>query len=145
MKQHVPVSTIMSKNIVKLNLTDDLSKAEALFKDHKIKHIPVMNQSEIIGMLSYADLLRVSYTEEMQEDETEGLESMVFNMFTIRQVMTKEVVTIKPYTTIKEAATILVAHDFHSLPVCDGTNLVGILTSTDLIAYFLEQYDLMDD
>ncbi|WP_366186819.1 CBS domain-containing protein [Flavobacterium ovatum] len=141
MKQQVPVSTIMTKNIVKLNLTDDLTKAEVLFKANKIKHIPVVNNCKIVGIVSLNDMLRVCCTEADDEADID-LESVVYNMFTIQQVMTKSVITIKPYTTIKEAATILVENDFHALPVCDDENLVGILTSTDLINYLLEQYDI---
>ncbi len=37
MKQNVPVSTIMTKNIIKLNVSDSLNKAERLFKENKIK------------------------------------------------------------------------------------------------------------
>jgi signal-transduction protein with cAMP-binding, CBS, and nucleotidyltransferase domain len=52
MKQKVPVSTIMTKNVIKLNLTDDLTKAEMLFKKNHIRHIPVVKGNKIIGMLS---------------------------------------------------------------------------------------------
>ncbi|WP_418264869.1 CBS domain-containing protein [Flavobacterium faecale] len=141
MKKQVPVSSIMTKNIVKLNLTDDLSKAETLFKSNKIRHIPVVNNCKIVGMLSLNDLLRVSCTEADDEADLD-LESVVYNMFSIKQAMTKNVVTIKHYTTIKDAATILVQNDFHALPVCDGENLVGILTTTDVIKYLLDQYEI---
>ncbi|GIZ08937.1 CBS domain-containing protein [Flavobacterium sp. UMI-01] len=141
MKERVPVSSIMTKNIIKLNLTDDLSKAEILFRSNRIKHIPVVDNFKIVGMLSLNDLLRVSCTETDDMDDLD-LESVVYNMFSIKQAMTKNVVTIKPYTTIKEAASILVENDFHALPVCDGVNLVGIVTTTDLLKYMLEQYEL---
>jgi CBS domain-containing membrane protein len=59
MKENVKVSEIMTKNIVKLNLADELTKAEQLFKKHKIRHIPVVDGNKIAGMLSYTDLLRV--------------------------------------------------------------------------------------
>ncbi|WPR72719.1 CBS domain-containing protein [Flavobacterium sp. NG2] len=144
MKQKVPVSVIMTKNIVKLNLTDDLSKAEVLFKNNKIRHIPVVNHCEIVGILSLTDLMRVSCPESIDDAENEGVESLVYNMFTIAQVMSKEVVTVKPYTTIKEVATLLAEKEFHALPVCDGSNLVGIVTTTDLIKYLLSQYDAED-
>ncbi|MCG9791369.1 CBS domain-containing protein [Flavobacterium algicola] len=140
MKQKVPVSSIMTENIVKLNLTDDLTKAEVLFKSNGIKHIPVVNNHKIVGILSLNDMLRVCCTE-LDEEADVDLSSVVYNMFTIQQVMTKNVVTIKPYTTIKEAAEILVKHDFHALPICEDDNLLGIVTSTDLIKYLLSQYD----
>jgi CBS domain-containing membrane protein len=140
MKQNVPVTSIMTTNIVKLNCSDNLAKAEALFKQYKIGHIPVVSEQKIIGILSYTDLLRVSFVEAV-DDEAENVEATVYNAFTIEQVMVKKVVTISPETSIKEAAEIFAKSEFHSLPVCEEDLLVGIITTTDLIKYFLEQYN----
>lgn len=137
MKQNVPVSEIMTTNVVKLNTTDDLTKAEMLFKKHHIRHIPVMNGNKIIGMLSYTDLLRISFADAVMDDE-EVIDVTVYNMFTIEQVMTKNVVSVSPETTIKKAGEILAAKEFHALPVTEGDLLVGIITSTDLIKYLIE-------
>lgn len=139
MKQRVPVSAIMTKNVIKLNLSDDLTKAELLFKKHHIRHIPVVTGNKIIGMLSYTDLLRISYADAVF-DEEEGIDTTVYNMFTVEQVMAKNLITITAETTIREAAKILSQKEFHALPVCEGDLLVGILTTTDLIKYLLEQY-----
>ncbi|EIA09121.1 CBS domain-containing protein [Flavobacterium frigoris] len=140
MKNNVPVSDIMTKNIIKLNLSDELTKAEELFKKHKIRHIPVVNGNKIVGMLSYADLLRVSYAD-AADDAADNVESIVFNMFTVRQVMAKEIIIITPSSTIREAAEILAKYEFHALPVCEDELLVGIVTTTDLIKYLLQQYN----
>lgn len=138
MKQKVSVSTIMTKNVVKLNLQDDLTKAESLFKKHKIRHIPVVNGNRVIGMLSYTDLLRISFVDSVDEDEL--IDATVYNMFTVEQVMAKNLITISPETTIKEAAEILSNKEFHALPICEGNLLVGIVTTTDLIKYLIDQY-----
>lgn len=138
MKPQVPVSNIMSTQLIKLNLTDELTKAEKLFKKNKIRHIPVVNGNTIVGMLSYTDLLRISFADAVEEDEV--VDVMVYNMFTIEQVMTKKLTTITPDTTIKEAAEILSTHEFHALPVVEDDLLVGILTTTDVIKYLLAQY-----
>ncbi|WP_281237898.1 MULTISPECIES: CBS domain-containing protein [Flavobacterium] len=139
MRQHVPVSTIMTKNIIKLTISDDLTKAESLFKHHKIRHIPVVNGATIIGMLSYTDLLRISFADAIDDDE-EVIDTTVYNMFTVEQVMAKKLITITPETTIKEAAEILAHNEFHALPVCVDHLLVGIVTTTDLIKYLIDQY-----
>ncbi len=138
MKQKVPVSTIMTKNVVKLNLSDDLTKAEMLFKKHHIRHIPVVYSNKIVGMLSYTDLLRISFADAI--DDEEDVDTTVYNMFTVEQVMAKKLVSISPDATIKEAAQILSTKEFHALPVCEGDLLVGIVTTTDLIKYLIEQY-----
>lgn len=138
MKKSVPVSSIMTKNVVKLNLSDDLTKAEVLFKKHHIRHIPVVNGNVIIGMLSYTDLLRISFADAIEDED--DVDTTVYNMFTVEQVMAKKLVSISPETTIKEAAQILASKEFHALPVCEGDLLVGIITTTDLIKYLIDQY-----
>lgn len=138
MKQKVPVSTIMTKNVVKLNLSDDLTKAEMLFKKHHIRHIPVVYNNKIVGMLSYTDLLRISFADAI--DDENDVDTTVYNMFTVEQVMAKKLVSIAPDATIKEAAQILTTKEFHALPVCEGYLLVGIITTTDLIKYLIDQY-----
>ncbi|WP_179351507.1 CBS domain-containing protein [Winogradskyella vidalii] len=138
MEKGVSISTVMSTNIIALNRADDLERAELLFKRHKIRHIPVVNEGVVIGMLSYTDLLRISFADAVDETETE-IESLVYNMFTIDQVMVKNVVTITSNSTIKEVAEILAKNEFHALPVVDNGRLVGIVTTTDLINYLLKQ------
>ena len=138
MKKSVPVSSIMTKNVVKLNLSDDLTKAEILFKKHHIRHIPIVNGNVIIGMLSYTDLLRISFADAIEDED--DVDTTVYNMFTVEQVMAKKLVSISPETTIKEAAQILASKEFHALPVCEGDLLVGIITTTDLIKYLINQY-----
>ena len=139
MKQRTKVSTIMSKDIIVLKRTDDLEHAEMLFKRNNIRHIPVVAGEGIVGMLSYTDLLRISYADAVDDTES-SVDTMVYNMFSIDQVMVKTITTVTSDTTIKEVAKILASREFHALPVVDDGVLVGIVTTTDLINYLLDQY-----
>lgn len=139
MKQKVPVSSIMTKEVVKLNLSDDLTKAEKLFKKHHIRHIPVVNGNKIVGMLSYTDLLRISFADAVDDDEMD-IDVTVYNMFSVEQVMARNLVKVSPETTIREVAEILSTREFHALPVVEDELLVGIVTTTDLIKYLIDQY-----
>lgn len=139
MKKRTPISAIMTKNVITLNNTDDLMQAEKLFKENNIRHIPVVSGKEIKGMLSYTDLLRISFADAIDEDESD-VDTVVYNMFTIEQVMAKNLVTVNSSTTIKEVAEVLSKREFHALPVVDNGELVGIVTTTDLINYLLEQF-----
>ncbi len=139
MKQNVPVSAIMTKHVIKLNVNDDLTKAESLFKKHHIRHIPVVNGNIILGMLSYTDLLRISFADAVDEDE-KSVDVTVYNMFSVEQVMARNLVKVSPDTTIKEVAEILSKKEFHALPVVEDELLVGIVTTTDLIKYLIDQY-----
>lgn len=138
MKNIPLISSIMSTKIITLKKDDDLETAERLFKRHKIRHIPVVKGDAIIGMLSYTDLLRISFADAVDESETE-VESLVYNMFTIEQVMAKNVVSVSSTASIKEVAEILAKKEFHALPVVDDDVLVGIVTTTDLIDFLIMQ------
>ena len=63
MIRKAPISMIMTEKVITLKKTDSLEAAEYLFKKYKIRHIPVVNDDVIIGMLSYTDLLRLSFAD----------------------------------------------------------------------------------
>lgn len=138
MKKIVPdlVSVIMTKNVITLSKSDDLMTAEKLFKENKIRHIPVVEDKKIIGMLSYTDLLRISFADAIDDDE-EHVDAVVYNMFTIEQVMAKQLVSVPVDATVQEVAEILSKRKFHALPVVDNGELKGIVTTTDLVDYLL--------
>jgi len=137
MKKSDTVNSIMTKNLVKLNVTDGLAKAESLFKKNKIKHLPVVSGNKIVGMLSYSDLLRISYADATDESGR-IIENSVYDYFTLENVMTHKVICVNTDDSIKHVAEILAKEHFHALPVIEHDSLIGIVTSTDIINYFLE-------
>jgi CBS domain-containing protein len=139
MKKREPVSRIMTAQVVTINLTHSLNDAEALFKKHRIRHIPVVSGERLIGMLSLTDLLRISFVDNYGEDEG-TVDTAVYDMLSVEQVMVARPVAVSADMSIKEVAEILASREFHALPVTEGEKLVGIVTTTDLIKYLLEQY-----
>ena len=129
----------MTSDVITLNYNDDLTTAEKLFKANKIRHIPVVSDNRVVGMLSYTDLLRISFADAVDEEE-HMVDTVVYNMFTIEQVMAKNLVKVSSDALIKDVAEILSNNEFHAMPVIDGDELVGIVTTTDLINYLIEQY-----
>lgn len=127
----------MTSDVITLNHTDNLETAEQMFKQNNIRHIPVVSGTSIIGMLSLTDLLRISFADAATDDK---VDTSVYKMFTLEQVMAKKIVSVPSDATIKEAAEILSSREFHALPVVDKGELAGILTTTDLINYLLDQY-----
>lgn len=135
----VPVSDIMTKDLIVLNPAQSLYEAEALFRKHKIRHIPVVESKKLLGILSHSDLLRISFAD--LTDEEDYVESVVYDMYTIDQVMAKAPITVNADATVKEVAEVLSQQSFHSLPVVENDELVGIVTTTDLINYMLKQFE----
>jgi CBS domain-containing protein len=139
MKKGTLISAIMTKNVITLKTSDNLETAESLFKKNNIRHIPVLSGANILGMLSYTDLLRISFADAVYEDE-DSVDTMVYNMFSIEQVMAKKLISVPTTTTIKEVAEILSKKEFHAIPVVDNGKLMGIVTTTDLINFLLKQF-----
>ena len=141
MKRLEPVSKIMTKKLITLDLKDDLYKAEKLFKENHIRHIPIVKDEHIIGMLSYTDLERISFLDSYDSKETK-IDNAIYNMLSIGQIMVKNPVKINSSVTIKSVVEILAKNEFHALPVVENGILVGIVTTTDILNYLLEQYKL---
>ncbi|HEX9601966.1 MAG TPA: CBS domain-containing protein [Mariniflexile sp.] len=141
MIRKAPISMIMTAPVVTLKKKDSLETAERLFKKHHIRHLPVVNDHVVVGMLSYTDLLRLSFADITDNSDSDAnADAMVYNMFTIKQVMKKHIITVSTSNSIKEVAEILASKEFHALPVVDNNKLVGIVTTTDLIKYLLKQF-----
>lgn len=127
----------MTPDPVTIDFNDSLTKANRLFKANKIRHLPVVSGSKLVGILSYTDILRISFGNTFDQSEAdEG----IFDMLSINQVMKHSPVTVSSDDTIKDAGQILATNEFHALPVMDQGKLVGIITTTDIIKYFLEHY-----
>ncbi|OIN61146.1 CBS domain-containing protein [Arsenicibacter rosenii] len=139
MKRREPVSTIMTSSVLTVNLNDDLHQVIDLINHHKIRHVPVLNAGEIVGMISRTDINRLTFSSlfDGQDDADEA----VLQMLTIAQVMTHKPRTIPATMTIREVAEVFTEEEFHALPVVSGDNtLAGIVTTTDVINYLLDQY-----
>ncbi|MBZ9777726.1 CBS domain-containing protein [Psychroflexus sp. CAK8W] len=130
-----PIHKLMTRNLVKLNLEDTLTKAESLFKSNKIRHLPVVKGDKIVGMLSYNDLLRISFAD-ATDDDGDTVETTVYDMFSLEQVMSKQVSFVKASDDIEVAAELFTTKDFHALPVLENDKLVGIVTTTDMIRFY---------
>lgn len=138
MKKYEPISNIMTTDVITLTLNDNLNTAEKLFKKHHIRHIPVVDEDRIIGMLSLTDLLRLSFVDSFSD--MESVDTAIYNMLSIGQVMANSPEKIPSDTPIKDAAALLASKEFHALPIVDDTLLVGIITTTDLLNYLVDLY-----
>ncbi|MGI9530945.1 CBS domain-containing protein [Lutimonas sp.] len=136
MKKNEPISSIMTKEVVTLNLEDSLYSAEKRMKKNHIRHMPVVSDEKLIGLISLSDLQRISFIDAYGKEGTE--DTPIYNMLDIKDLMIKKPLTASPQTTIMEVSKLLASKEFHSLPVVEEDKLVGIITTTDLLHYFIE-------
>ena len=138
MKRSEPISKIMSTNLVTVHHGDPVSKVRQLATQHGVHHIPVVSGDQLVGIISWSDMLRVSFGDTFNADQR-MVDATLDHTFTIEQLMHKNPVTLADNASVRDAAEILAKGEFHSIPVVHGTKLVGLVTSTDLIKYMLEQ------
>ena len=139
MKHNQPVTKIMSRNLITVHHGEPISKVRQLIREHGVHHIPVVNGDQLVGLISNADVLRVSFGEAFNADER-TVDATLDHTMTLEQLMTKDVTTLSEQSTIREAAEHLAQGKFHSLPVVNGGKVVGLVTTTDLIRYMVEQF-----
>jgi CBS domain-containing membrane protein len=139
MKRNDPISHLMSRSVITAHHGDAISKVRALVREHGVHHIPVVNGDQLIGIISWTDILRVSFGDAFHTDER-AVDATLDHTLSLEQVMQKNPVTLAETGTVREAAEILAANSFHALPIVSGSKLVGIVTTTDLIKYLLDQF-----
>lgn len=135
-----PISNIMTKHVVTISVRDSLDQAEKLMRQNKIRHLPVVHKGKMVGILSLTDLMRLSFSDNFGENESD-VDLAVYRMLRIEHVMMAKPISIRPENTIRDAAEILAHKEFHALPVVENESVVGIVTTTDLIRYFLQKMD----
>lgn len=138
MKKRTPVSHIMTNNIKTVNHTNTLHDVKNLIDNENIHHVPVVSGNDIVGMLSKTDLQKISFINTVDGD---SMTTAMYDALTIEQVMTKNIVTVQKSDTIHDVAVILSKNEFHALPVMDNDKFAGIVTTTDLINYLIDQFN----
>ncbi|MEN9577648.1 MAG: hypothetical protein RJA70_657 [Pseudomonadota bacterium] len=133
------VSFLMTADeLVTVTVKDSLGTVRQLLSERPIHHIPVLDGAKLVGIISSTDLLRLGVGLEYQGDTTP--DTRLDESFPVVQVMETSLVTLGPKDTLRRAAQLLLEESFHSLPVVDGEGeLVGILTTRDLLRYMIEQ------
>jgi len=139
MKKRTPIAKIMTSDLITVNTTDDLRTVSRLMHDKNIRHIPVVSGNKLAGIVSKTDIMRLSFGNlfEGQEQADEA----IFDMLKLEQVMVSNPKTVSSEDTIREVAEFLTQAEFHALPVVDEGKLVGIVTTTDVIRYLVDQYE----
>ena len=139
MKKNESITKIMSKDPVSISRNATISAARKALEDNGIHHLPVTDGDRLVGIITSSDLLRVSFGEFGNQD-ARSLDAMLDHTYSISDLMIAQPVTIGTGQSVRDAAAVLAKSGFHSLPVVDDESLVGIVTSSDLIQYLLDQY-----
>ncbi|HWO42522.1 MAG TPA: CBS domain-containing protein [Candidatus Eisenbacteria bacterium] len=127
------VRDIMMGSPVTLRSEDTLNLANDVISLGRIRHIPIVDDGRLVGLLTERDLLgAAAITIFGLKQKTK---SALLSSHRIRDVMKKKVVTVSPDTPIKEAAHLMAQKKIGCVPVVADGVLVGLVTITDLLRY----------
>jgi CBS domain-containing protein len=116
------IANAMSREPVTIRSDDALAKAKALMEAGRFRRLPVVDDGHLVGILTERDLrAHAGY-----------LESTRVNV-----VMRTAVVTVAPDDNVEDAARLMLKHKIGGLPIVADGRLVGIVTTSDLLAAFL--------
>lgn len=118
------ISTIMSTEVITLDVNDNLGRVVDILKKNRVHHLPVVDGKKLVGIVTSWDLLKLNKTFEE------------YPTINVSDIMTKKVATLEPDMHIGSVAEVLLENLFHAIPIVnDDHELVGIVTAFDVLRY----------
>ncbi len=127
------VREIMMGSPVTLKPEDTLDLASDIISLGRIRHIPVVKDEKLVGLLSERDLIGAAAIKFLGLDQKR--KSALLKSVLIKDVMKKKVTTVKPDTLIKNAARLMADKKIGCVPVVENGALIGLLTTTNILRY----------
>jgi acetoin utilization protein AcuB len=125
----------MKRDVVTVKPTDRFLDAMNLIRRHGIRHLPVVEGREVVGIVTDRDIRKASASPATSLTVHEL--HYLLDKLTVAEIMTKPVITIPVEATVEDAARLLLKHRIGGLPVVRDGELAGILTETDILEAFL--------
>lgn len=126
-----PISSIMTRDLYTVSPDDNLEKVKDIFSEKHIHHMPVVENKDLVGLITTSDLLWLD----------ESFDS--YKYVKVGRVMTRKLAVLEPDDKIGTAAQVFLRNWFHALPIVkSGTKkLLGIVTTFDILSYsFKKEY-----
>jgi CBS domain-containing protein len=138
------VSEIMESEVVTLAAGDRLDLAADVMRLGRVRHLPVLEEGKVVGIVTHRDLLAASLSKALAFEPRERRTFM--HSVDVGEVMTRDVVTVAADASLREAATLLLGRRIGCLPVVKpDRTLIGLVTETDLLrAAFLSDDDAIE-
>jgi acetoin utilization protein AcuB len=132
------VRSRMTPEVLTASPDTTLAEALAVTRERRIRHLPVVEDGRLVGLVSDRDL-RLAVPPAWAAQHEDLLAAL--HQRTVRELMITELVTVSPETPVEDAARLLFTHRIGCLPVLDAEDrLVGILAETDLLRAFTELF-----
>ena len=134
--QNTPLREIMVTKVVTAHARDPFSSVEKKLRIHKIRHLPVVDESgKLTGIITERDLNR-TVSPRIAEDGSRYYDKIMLDSFILEHCMTPNPLALKPHSTLKDAVDIMATHKFGCIPIImNDKTLVGIVTQIDILKF----------
>jgi acetoin utilization protein AcuB len=133
------LAKIMSTNLLTLEMDDDLSKAKAIFEQHNVHHILVLNETELVGVVTDRDIYKHLSPTIGTKNETPRDHSMLQKK--LHLIMNRNLITAQKEVTLNEAVLLFYDNHISCLPIVnDKMEPVGIISWRDILKVVALQY-----
>lgn len=129
------IEDIMKKNVITASPSTTIGEALLLLRSNRIRHLPVIEQEELVGIVSDRDLRDALPSRLLAHDD----DDMILHK-PVTDIMRKQVITAHPLDYIEDASVLIYEHKVGSLPVVEGKRLVGMITESDLFYSLIELF-----
>lgn len=135
------IKEIMTKTPTVIEGNRSVGAVLMVFREHGISHVPVMEEGKLVGIISIEDVIEQVFQPRRKQTvgDIKGEKAPMLSV-PAKGVMTKDVITVKPETSLAEAEKSMHDHNISCLPVLANEKLVGIVTKLD----FLEPLSQME-
>lgn len=128
---HLTVQQIMITDPATLGRNDTLDLADDIMNLGRIRHLPVLDDGRVVGVVSQRDLFRSALAHALGYGHK--AQKGLLRTLLVKEVMSEPALTIPPETPVREAARLMIERRIGCLPVVQGDELLGIITETDLL------------
>lgn len=130
------IINIMTEEVLAVDYNGKIRQAERLMKEHQIRHVPVVSEKKYVGMITERKIIEYKL-KQLYDYEVQDIESEDLLVSDYKNIMRKDIPLIYPEDGLAKATELMLKNKVDVLPVIDwDKNLVGIVTSIDLLLYF---------
>ena len=150
------IRDVMTQDVVTLDPNMTLTELDRVLVAENVSGGPVVEDGVVVGVVSRTDVIRVLYDEQMAAANVSGfygspypipipaLEHLAqdsrriadhMTTMQVSEIMSRNVKNVSPNDEVEAVARLMAAAGYHRVPVLDGTNLVGIVTSLDVVRH----------
>lgn len=133
MNLNSPVSSLMTTNVKCVTPDQKIIDLKHIYEQQQFHHhIPVTVNNELVGMVSLIDFMRAIHDATLDDNEA------VYHTILVKDIMTLNPISVPGTTPLKEVAEMLAEGAFHSVVITDNKQVKGIVTTSDLLNFFLK-------